>query len=615
MRSRNVVFFLALVLCGPIVVAQGNPGVFQYYVAPVSSRLAFFASQQGGQVLLHSPAPNARALLSRFHPELLASYPQSPVLKSPSGRTAVPLALVGCGTTSGTQMNFEGAANALPQNSESIDHIRNFFPTGTGNLDLVVETANDARGLAGPGNAGSIFVHRDPNAACYAGPPASPANTDFEMGNPTITSPLLSTDIARSMGLSRVLADPANGQFIIADLRLGNQVAGVGLRRIPTAELTNTTNCPPGTLSLAQSTICATTGGAAVIVSATDDENVDFPGLAQDQRASGVGAGDIYVSNTALDAIGYTTEIHLTACTKAFATLANCSPTKTISSAADTGAQFSSVSVVPPGGPNAGTITVVYGAFGYNPSTGMPNVAIRLVKCTPKGAPVAPTCGSPIAVVTEANPLTVGRTFGFAGQLMGNAGLNVNTIPTHANRADSTTGQTTFVVWTRCKANVIVIPGSACPDADISMRTSTDLGTTWAAVTALDATSSAHEFDPAITVDNGQNITDVAYYHTPDTVRFKNRTVVDMKQIPNASTTPGAVVAITSTADSPEGDANFTTFGFGAGLGDFLGISSHGAAGVGTSCAYVGHTNNVRLGTYGGLSNAESNNHVSKFCY
>jgi hypothetical protein len=193
---------------------------------------------------------------------------------------------------------------------------------------------------------------------------------------------------------------------------------------------------------------------------------------------------------------------------------------------------------------------------------------------------------------------------------MGNSGLRVNTIAAHVNRANGTTGQTTFVTWARCKVPAFL----ACPDSDVVLKTSTDLGATWSALTLVDGSTGTHEFDPAITVDNGQNITKIGYYHNTDALHFKNRTQVLVKQIPAGSTTPGTAIAITLTPDSPEGDANFSFFG-GGGLGDHLGIAAHGTGAVGGSTSYVAHTNSARLGVYSGLHNAESNNHVSKFTY
>ncbi len=604
MSYRNLLALSVAVLLpwGPALLAQtvnpSNPGIFQYFAAPVSSHLAFLASSQGGQVLLHSPAPNAKGLLTRFHPELVSLYPQKPFLKAPSSTLLTPT-LIGCGSASGTQMNLEPATNAVPQNTESVDFIQTRLGTGTGNRDLVMETAHDSRGfMVFGGSTTGIYVHRDPTVACYAGPTTG---TDFEMGNPPISNPLTPTDMVAGGGIARVVADKANDQFIVADLRLDQQVAGIGLRRIVAANLVNTTTCPAGTQTSAAAATCA--GANAVIVSATDDEFVDFPGLAQDHRATGTGAGDIYVTNTAVDFVGFVTEIHLTACKKGFTSLSQCSPTITISGT-DTATQFSSVSVVPAGPTSAGTITVVYSDFTFS------SVTLRFVKCAPKGAPLAPVCSAPTTITTDANPLFSFSLFG--GGLTGNAGLSVNTIPVHVDRADGTTGQTTFVVWADCKVATASL-SQPCLDADIKMTTSTNLGTSWAAVTALDGTTGSHEFDPAITVDDGQNITKVAYYHTPDLLHFKNRTVVDLKQIPSGSITPGPVIAITSTPDSPEGDANFSSFA--GGLGDYLGVGAHGTGAVGGSCAYIGHTNNTRLGIYSGLSNAESNNHVSKLCY
>ncbi len=48
---------------------------------------------------------------------------------------------------------------------------------------------------------------------------------------------------------------------------------------------------------------------------------------------------------------------------------------------------------------------------------------------------------------------------------------------------------------------------------------------------------------------------------------------------------------------------------------DYIGVAARGSGGAGNSRAYVGHTNDSRLGLYNGAMNGDSNNHVSKVTY
>lgn len=252
--------------------------------------------------------------------------------------------------------------------------------------------------------------------------------------------------------------------------------------------------------------------------------------------------------------------------------------------------------MVPGGGPNAGKITITYVNFAFE--------TIRFVVCTPHGAPAAPTCTAPTTIATEANPIISPLT---------DNSFRIAFIPAIANRADGTTGQTTFVVWNHCKVpEFLPLGGFDCPDTDVVMATSTNLAT-FSAATAVDATTGTHEFMPAISVDPAQNITNIAYYHTPDAFHYKNTTQVLLKQIPSGSTTPGAATPVTTSPDSPAGDANLGVF-FPE-YGDYIGVAARGSGGAGNSRAYIGHTNDSRLGIYNGAMNGDSNNHMSKVTY
>ncbi len=586
----------------------GNPGIFQNFKAPVSSMNFFYASEGGKQILLHSPNPHAKELLTRFFGSTVASqWPVQPLLpRSVSRAVSLVPTVTGCGTASGTRFNLESglaASPAVPQNEPPADFIVNRIAAGA---DLLVGAANDFRGFLG-GLGGSIsgfYAHRSSATAC---------SPDFEMGNPLIPDPLHAGMTMFGAGDPRVTADSINDQFIYSDIRFNIMTAGVGLRRVRSTNILSTATCPSGTLSAVAAATCA--GTTAVVLGASEEDLADFPQSTQDPRTTGTGAGDIYATWTNFDFdFLSSTEIEVVACKKTFASLTDCSPPKVVSDP-DSNVQFSSVSVVP-AGPSAGKITISYVNFTFGAvcSPAFSCQQIKLVVCTPNGAPAAPTCGAPVVAVTEKQPIPF---FGLTNIQVPFSFRN-NTIPVIANRANPTpataTGQTTFLVWERC-GGTTALPfnfGLTCTDADIVMSTSTNLAT-FTAPTPVDASVGTHEFMPAISVDANQNVTNIAYYHTPDTNTYKNRAVVDLKQIPSGSTIPGAAILVTSVPDSPVGDGNIPFFA--PAYGDYIGVAARGVGGLLGSRAYIGYTNDSRIAIYGTSSNTDSNNHVSKVTY
>jgi hypothetical protein len=618
MKLRTVMSVLFILCCftlGPQLFAQSpysvNPGIFQNFRAPVSTMQAFLASPQGQQMLLHSPSPHAKALLMRYFGSTVASqWPAKLLMTGPSGSVSPSATVTGCGTASGTRFNLEPATNPVPQNEPPVDFLPSKLTGGTANTDMVVQSANDFRGLvtATFGGLTGVYVHRDATQACYGG-------TDFELGSPTIADPLQAGQSLMGEGDPRVTADPSRSQFILTDLRMDEFTSAIGLRRVSATNLSNTTTCPKGTQTIAQAATCF--GTAAVALGASQEDNEDFDNSTQDPRSSGTGAGDIYVTWTRFDNdFVPSTEIDLQVCTATFTTLANCSPQIVVSAAADTDVQYSWLSVVP-AGTNAGKLTVVY----MNYTTG--TTQIKMAVCTPNGAPKAPTCAVPTVVTTLATPITSFSEEGFTiGGLSDNT-FRIESMAKVANRGDGTT----FIVWDTCKVQPFTASGSTfdspCMDADVKLGVSTNLGASWTFPAAgVDIGTGTHEFFPAISVDNEQNITNIAYYKTEDTLLYKNRTRVVLKQIPAGSTTPGALILVTTSVDSPNGDPNIPLFA--PQYGDYIGVSGRStSATAGTGRAYIGHTNDSRLGTFictfcsgaTGAQNPESNNHVSKVTY
>ena len=597
MKSSRPTLFartaLTVFLCAVPALAQrpANPGIFKDYKGPLSSRLRFLASDAGKQMLLHSPSPMALPLLQKFHPDAVGQYPQEPMMQpTPIGgrrfitgaqpNATLPLAANNCDNHTGTIMNLEPATNAVTQGEPSVDFLLNELGT---NNDLVVETGNDNRGEFGTlDSLTGVYVHRDSSHPCFG----ATGSTDFEMGNPLIPDPLYTGGEMYSSGLGRVLADanPAHKQFFLMDTRYDGTTSGIGLRRVPTANFESTTTCPAGTLTGSQEATCIGTNGPAVIVAATLDDEQDSPSIAQDNRTSGTGAGDVYVVNTSLRVLR--SVILLSACKETFATSSDCSSPVIVNALGEEEPTFASVAVVQ-GGPNAGTIVVTY----VSPDSD----TIRFATCTPHGAPSSPTCNTPSTVATDTNHI----------YSLTNNPRAPETWPVVAARTDSS-GQTIFVVWSTCDTSGSYYL-SGCPQADVTMRYATNLSSpTWTAVTVVNTIG--HHVEPAIAYDTGQNIINISYYSTSAAFQ-KNQVVMVVKQIPSGSTTPGSSIFVTSLYDSTTGDGASSSDN--PAYGEFMGLAAHGGSASGSSNAYIGFVNNNRDGVYSGIQNTQADNRVS----
>jgi len=495
-----------------------------------------------------------------------------------------------CGRAAGTLFNLEGPINAVPQSESPVDFLYDRIPARYGrNRDLIVQHSNDWRGLGSypRDESTSIFVHRSDATAC---------SPDFEMGNPFISGMFAVWD-------PQVLADSKNDQFLFTDIRYNGPTSGLGLRRIPVANLLNPSVCPNGTLTQSQAQTCA--GLAAVVIGQSSTAVADYTGLAQDPRAvgSGTGAGDIYATYMSQDDVTYARTIYLAACTALFQSLADCSSPMLISDVSETDPASPRVSVVQ-GGPNKGTITITYNRLAGGAGCGGGNCrALEMVVCTPNGAPSAPTCGAPQPIAIEPN--------GFS-TLSGNS-YPITVWASHANRTDGNTGQTTLVVWARCKigSNSFVLSAGICPDADVVMASSTDLGNTWIFAT-VDATSPSHQFQPEVTVDASTGITSIVYRSMVNL--FNDQDVLVLRQIAPGSTTPGGAIQLTTVPSSGTADPHSQLIHV---YGDYLGISAKGTGMPGSSRLYIGHSHDMRLGIYGSppVTAPDLNNHVSRFVY
>ncbi len=504
-----------------------------------------------------------------------------------------------CGAAFATQFNLEPAANAVPQQFESVD----FIPNGIGlNQDLIVGGAFDFRGgsaimpapagVVWDGSLSGYYVHRSTVADCGA---------QFEGGLPPLVSK--GSTFGGNGGVA-IAADPTRNAFFAADQRFDgvHGVFAIGLMRASAGTLKNTTLCPNGTHTLAQAKSCwAATPGVVLDPGSTGNVSatLDFPTIAVDERATGVGAGNVYVAFQ-----NFAAGITLVACTNG--TLA-CSAPATISASGEPvavlGTGNADVQVRPDG-----DITVT-----YLDMTTVPVESVMFVLCKPAGAPKAPVCSAPATVATENQALGAGIT---ASTL---SGLNVPvfTAARHADRLESD-GKTftTFVVWDRC-GTYFMAPGGGlfptCLKSEVLMSASSDGGKTWSAPVAVSA-KAGHQFLPGISTDASTGTVNIAYFNTALDVSHK-RVVVTLNQIAAGSVTVGPEVFITGSIEAA--DAAPTLNPIANGYTDFhFGIKARGMGTAGFSRVYTSFTTSAdRQGSYAGVPLPEQNNNLQKVTY
>lgn len=387
-----------------------------------------------------------------------------------------------------------------------------------------------------------------------------------------------------------VAADPARGAFFIADEHLGSNASGgttaIGLFRTTKTNLLSTVVCPSGTHSSAQAAAC---WPARTLVnplpSPMTDFQQEFPSLAVDQRASGTGAGDVYVTGTEFDAKAEISRTWLVACKN---NLSLCSAPVFISGT-DSDTALSDVQVRPDGG-----ITVTFISI---PTGGAPPFNIKFTSCNPAGAPFTPGCSPPVLVQSESHPL----------ELLFAEPLLAITFPKHTHRIDAGVTQT-FVVWHRCRVSNSFL----CPDSDVIMKYSTNGGATWLGPVNVDV-SNDDQFIPSIATDSSTQTVNISYLNNHIDPVFQHLYILDLAQIPTGTTTPGAPNIVTSTADDPSSSPFFLGLG-GSGF-DSLGIAARGTGAAGASRIYGAYTYHLRPGTYNGIFGPQADNYLTRVTY
>jgi hypothetical protein len=485
-----------------------------------------------------------------------------------------------CTGPNGSLFNLEPRPNAIVQTAQSVAFLLGGASKGN---DLVVATANDARGLIT--NSQATLVSED---AFYVQRSNSNCTPDFEGGEVAISN---ATDLFDPFGNPTVVADPQHSAFYIVDLRFGitTDDNGVGIERTTAATLLNATSCPNGT---EQGTAFCWPLGAVNNITQLN-ANLFNPQIAVDQRSSGTGAGDVYTVVTENDSQNTNPHISLTACTNGL----NCGNSINVSST-DTNPDFAWIQVRPDG-----DITISYRSTkfpGINPEE------IKFVNCTPNGAPKAPTCSTPVLVTTEKNP-----TF---ASFIGDVSMTNILYPKHVNRleADGKT-VTTFLVYDRCDVPLISGFTETCPKTDVVVTSSNNGGSTWSPIAKV-SSAKGQQFFGAIADDVSTGTINIAYYSTENDPQQQQAQVFLAQILPGATTVAGIHQLTTGFADvqaSPPLSFTLQPVAFGSRLG----VAASGTGAMGQSRAYVTFTWNSVNGIYNGASSPDVNNHIVSFQY
>ncbi|MGO9274771.1 MAG: hypothetical protein ACLQOO_31840 [Terriglobia bacterium] len=639
------------------VLNPSNPPAFQQYPAPVSSSLAFFASEQGKQFLLHAPSPIAKEFLLTYHgAEAAAEWDNTPhKYLTPGPPTPAPFRQQGNQLGGGigflpspprvpitgrgdkpdapatrcaaTRFNLEAAANAMPQNTESIDV--NAGGGSTTAADDVGEVANDLRGFFL-----SPLVWSPSGIGYYFEANAGACTPAFEGGLPPVSNPRNSNDKLFGRSDPIINWDGPRSAWFVSGIFAGASNEGVGLLRNTDANLKSTTACPKGTHNFFVASACWPSGPAAngfnavILDEQTPNGNnvphADKPDSWVDPRpltscsvGGPFGCGDVYVTDTLF---GFSNSvIDLWVCNNAL-TACSTSPfdISSASSLPNSGAQFSDIKTKADS-----TVTVTYGEFstlitpsGFN----LYVLDIKYVSCTPKGAPTLPSCNPPVLVAEDYHVIVAG--------LADLAQVRNNTYPVHVETKTATgTNGASYVFWENCGplSDLPFGGNSVCPDADIVGSVNTGSG--WSAPFSVDTTG-GHQIQPWATYDAASDKLVIAYQNCNSTLTSRQGCEVGYREITSASTgsmTVSAFNALSAYAN-PQADPNAGFFPSAFGtipalplLGDYIGATIRPGPATATCpapCAHlwVGFTDTSRVGSYGfgaanGMSN-ESNNNV-----
>lgn len=556
----------------------GNAG--QLHVPPQAQHLRssvyrYLASDEGRAWMQVSGNPKSKSLNQRFGEPSAAALAHAQVLlqQMTAQRQFKPEPAIQsgrCNTSPGVRFNLEPRVNAVSQNDPTADFILNGAGTGA---DLIVQTANDARGNLPPGGDwdGSLsgyYVHTSTSVSGTVD-----CSVQFEGGLPSFNNTL-------GLGTTSVVADPVRGAFFAADNRF---VDGGAIFRAAAADLLNPAKCPNGTHNEAQAESCWMQT-PPVQIAPTFQEGID-PILAVDERTSGTGAGDVYL-------VGEGPSVFIVACTN----LLKCSSMLTI----DTDDNYNNpfVQVRPDGLITISYMQSVSGQSFYTQT-------IDFITCTPAGAPNPPVCGKPTTVATVTAVLLGGA------EPQGVAPLGFS-YTQHVNRQESNGNFTTFLVYDDC-TNLYTAPPppsdplTYCVASRVHMTFSTDNGQTWSTPVSVDNQDGFHFF-PTVTNDASTGTVTVAHYSTEGDY-FQHDIRVVLNQVLPGTTTLGSSNPVTTFTSQ----TNFAMGGAGADLS--MGAVARGTGVTGQSHLYLSFDSIAVNGIYNGEPVPDENNHIELISY
>jgi hypothetical protein len=482
-----------------------------------------------------------------------------------------------CNTKGGVRFNLEPRANAVFQNGPQADFILNGAGPGD---DLIVQTANDWRGAfpsqTWDNSIGGYYVHSSNTADC---------SVQFEGGLPNLVG-------ASGQGDSVVTADSVRNAFFVATDTCGNACGGFILYRASAADLLNPKICPPGTQLQAQAVSCWEQTPPAFLDQNSGNSTIEL-GMGVDERATGSGAGDVYVAYS-------DTNLYLTACTNSSL---NCSSPLTLYSFSETNTnsnQFPFVQVR-----SDGVITIAFAGGGYPTPA-----SIFFVACTPAGAPNPPVCQPPVTVATLENPIAPSLN-------LGNINLAYTGDPLYpkiANRSEGNGQFTTFLIYDECINPYLDQPAPVfqlnrnCLNSAVDMTFSQDGGQTWSTPSPITRSVPALNFLSSITNDASTGTVSIAYYSTEGDIFFRNIRVL-LSQIAPGSTTVGSAKAVTAFTPID------TAIGGAVSEDLMMGAIAHGTGTPGESHLYLSFDSEIVDGTYNNEPLPDLNNFIELITY
>jgi hypothetical protein len=467
----------------------------------------------------------------------------------------------------GNRFDLEPLVNAFfigshPFQTQASESVALMLGRGGSGDDLVVGTALDARTFGeqfDQSYSDAYYVARD-NDKCEA---------DFEGLIPFSTGGIAPL----------VVADPAHDAFYIASIESSDAGFGIAVAKSDAATLLNANSCPNGTQT--NPGLCWPINGLAnQTANALLLENTS---IAVDQRKTGTGSGDVYVT-ASQESEGPLNQIILSACTSS--NLA-CSPAIVISGA-DTNTEYSTVQVRPDGG-----ITISY-ASASNCDFVCSEIQFKFVTCTPAGAPNPPNCNAPVLINTESNRTGAGA---------GDSPVVQSLFARHIHRLESD-GKTvtTFLVYDRCG---VPLDGLVCPQSQVVYTDSTDNGKTWSALQTVGAVA-GQQFLGNLALDASTGTVNFAYYSTQNDSRYKIESQVFLAQIAPGQTSVGTPHQITNALfygsidlfDRPS-----------------IGVAAGGTGKAGQSHVYIHFTGSTTKGIFNGQAFPIIHNVLTRFEY